>query len=75
MKKLFIAFSLLALSVGQVAAQTDSIPTEAPEVPAPAPAWKFSGVSGLNLAQTSLTNWAAGGENSVAWNLYRQCFG
>ena len=58
MKKLFIAFSLLALSVGQVAAQTDSIPTEAPEVPAPAPApaWKFSGVSGLNLAQTSLTN-------------------
>ena len=70
MKKLFIAFSLLALSVGQVAAQTDSIPTEAPEVPAPAPAWKFSGVSGLNLAQTSLTNWAAGGENSVAWNLY-----
>ena len=67
MKKLFIAFSLLALSVGQVAAQTDSIPTE---VPAPAPAWKFSGVSGLNLAQTSLTNWAAGGENSVAWNLY-----
>ena len=40
MKKLFIAFSLIALSVGQVAAQTDSIPTEAPEVPAPAPAWK-----------------------------------
>ena len=25
---------------------------------------------GPNLAQTSLTNWAAGGENSVAWNLY-----
>ena len=70
MKKLFFAFSLLALSVGQVGAQTDSIPPEAPEVPAPAPAWKFSGVSGLNLAQTSLTNWAAGGENSVAWNLY-----
>lgn len=41
-----------------------------PEAEAPAPAWKFSGVSGLNLSQTSLTNWAAGGENSVAWNLY-----
>ncbi len=63
MKKLFIAFSLLALTVGQVAAQTDAAPTETPS-------WKISGVSGLNLSQTSLTNWAAGGENSVAWNLY-----
>ena len=63
MKKLFIAFSLLALTVGQVAAQTDTAPTETPS-------WKISGVSGLNLSQTSLTNWAAGGENSVAWNLY-----
>lgn len=63
MKKLFIAFSLLVLTVGQVAAQTDAAPTETPS-------WKVSGVSGLNLSQTSLTNWAAGGENSVAWNLY-----
>ena len=63
MKKLFIAFSLLALTVGQVVAQTDGAPTETPS-------WKISGVSGLNLSQTSLTNWAAGGENSVAWNLY-----
>ena len=63
MKKLFIAFSLLALTAGQVVAQTDSAPTETPS-------WKISGVSGLNLSQTSLTNWAAGGENSVAWNLY-----
>ena len=63
MKKLFIAFSLLALTVGQVAAQTDAAPTETPS-------WKISGVSGLNLSPTSLTNWAAGGENSVAWNLY-----
>lgn len=63
MKKLSIALSLLALTVGQVAAQTDAAPTETPS-------WKISGVSGLNLSQTSLTNWAAGGENSVAWNLY-----
>ncbi len=63
MKKLFIAFSLLTLTAGQVVAQTDSAPTETPS-------WKISGVSGLNLSQTSLTNWAAGGENSVAWNLY-----
>ncbi len=32
--------------------------------------WTYKAVTGLNLAQTSLTNWAAGGENSVAWNVY-----
>lgn len=37
---------------------------------APAPKWKVGGITGLNLAQTSLTNWSAGGENSVTWNLY-----
>jgi hypothetical protein len=30
--------------------------------------WKKGGVLVVNLAQTSLTNWAAGGENSVAIN-------
>ena len=30
--------------------------------------WKKGGVFAVNLAQTSLTNWAAGGENSVAIN-------
>lgn len=30
--------------------------------------WKTGGVLALNLAQTSLTNWAAGGQNSVAAN-------
>ena len=30
--------------------------------------WKTGGVIALNLAQTSLTNWAAGGQNSVAVN-------
>lgn len=32
--------------------------------------WTFKNVGGINLAQTSLTNWAPGGENSVAWNVY-----
>ncbi len=32
--------------------------------------WEFKGVGGINMAQTSLTNWAAGGENSIAWNVY-----
>jgi hypothetical protein len=30
--------------------------------------WKKGGVFALNLAQTSLSNWAAGGQNSVAAN-------
>ena len=30
--------------------------------------WKKGGIIGVNLAQTSLTNWAAGGQNSVAVN-------
>jgi len=30
--------------------------------------WKKGGVIGMNLAQTSLTNWSAGGQNSVAYN-------
>ena len=30
--------------------------------------WKTGGVIGFNFAQTSLTNWAAGGENSLAIN-------
>lgn len=30
--------------------------------------WKYGGVFSLNLAQASLTNWAAGGQNSFALN-------
>ncbi len=30
--------------------------------------WKKGGVIGINLAQTSLNNWAAGGQNSVSAN-------
>lgn len=31
-------------------------------------AWKFNGLTSLNFSQVSLTNWAAGGENSYAFN-------
>ena len=33
-----------------------------------AKAWKFNGLTSLNFSQVSLTNWAAGGENSYAFN-------
>lgn len=32
--------------------------------------WKLSGITGVNFSQTALVNWVAGGENSVATNLY-----
>jgi hypothetical protein len=37
--------------------------------------WKKGGVIALNLAQTSLTNWAAGGQNSLAVNGIFSVFG
>lgn len=30
--------------------------------------WKFNGLTSINFSQVSLTNWAAGGENSYAFN-------
>ena len=30
--------------------------------------WKFDGAVSLNLSQLSLTNWAAGGDNSISGN-------
>ncbi len=32
--------------------------------------WRFSGTSALNFSQVSLSNWAAGGENSIAGNAF-----
>jgi hypothetical protein len=37
--------------------------------------WKTGGVFAVNLAQTSLTNWAAGGQNSFAVNGILSVFG
>lgn len=32
--------------------------------------WKITGVSSLSLSQLSLSNWAAGGENSISGNVF-----
>ncbi len=37
-------------------------------MPTPLMGWKRGGVFAINLAQTSLTNWAAGGQNSFSVN-------
>lgn len=33
-------------------------------------AWVLKGVTGVNMSQTAMKNWSAGGENSVAGNAY-----
>ena len=33
-------------------------------------AWVLKGVTGLNMSQTAMANWSAGGENSIAGNAY-----
>lgn len=37
--------------------------------------WKYNGTASLNFSQLSLTNWAAGGENSLAGNALLQLSG
>ena len=34
--------------------------------------WAFPGVTGLNFAQTAFVNWAEGGQNSIAGNVFLQ---
>lgn len=62
MKRLLFLIVLL-LSTGMMSAQED----EKGYVDG---AWVLKGVTGVNLSQTALSNWSAGGENSIAGNAY-----
>lgn len=59
MKK-FLSLAIVTLALGSSAVAQD----------APESNWTKKTVGGINLSQTSLSNWAAGGENSVSWNVY-----
>ncbi len=61
MRKLF---TLALLSAATFVAQAQDVPVKDTSY------WKLSGVTGLNMSQATLKNWVAGGENSVAFNLY-----
>lgn len=63
MKKIFFIQIMLIFST-MMFSQTppDSLKVE--------PKWKLEGVAGINFSQTSLVNWAAGGENTIAGNAY-----
>ena len=59
MKKLRLTIGLImvaALTFAQDPAEGDTL-------------WKVTGVTSLNISQLSLTNWAAGGENSLSGNV------
>jgi hypothetical protein len=68
-KKIFAATLLLsisfALTIGQVTEAEKNLRTLTADT---TQGWKTGGVFAVNLAQTSLKNWAAGGQNSVAIN-------
>lgn len=61
--KRVLTFALTLFMLTQLQAQlpADTIATKQ---------WKFSGSSGLNFSQTSLSNWSAGGDNTIAGNAY-----
>ena len=58
MKKYYVTISVLLLAVSLYSQDTINADT----------LWKFNGVTSLNVSQLSLTNWAAGGENSLSGN-------
>ena len=54
-------FALSTMGIGTLSAQTADSTQTSP--------WTKEGFAGLKLTQVSLTNWAAGGDNSVAFDL------
>lgn len=58
MKKTFVLLLLSIATLSQAQTADTTKPVEK--------AWKKGGMGGLNFAQSSFTNWAAGGENSVS---------
>ena len=61
---LFITF--FAFSITVIYAQTDAKKEDVLEDGV----WNLKGVTGLNVSQTALSNWSAGGENAVAGTAY-----
>lgn len=62
MRKLFFVLLASCFSIVSFAADDDTELVDGK--------FKVSGVTGLNMSQTAMNNWAAGGENSVAGTVY-----
>lgn len=69
---IILLFSVLScLTFGQVTDLEKNLRSQSADTVA---GWKKGGVFSINLAQTSLTNWAAGGQNSFAVNGFLSTF-
>lgn len=60
-----LVFGLLQITTAQVAEGEKKLRTQSADT---TQGWKRGGVIAVSLAQTSLTNWSAGGQNSFAVN-------
>ena len=63
MKRISILSFIICCGLSSVSAAVESDTTPKPKH------WIFKGMAGFNIAQTSLTNWSAGGENSISGNV------
>lgn len=63
MKRLFLMLIIASAFIVNINAQDDKDKLEDGK-------WYLKGVTGLNLSQTALSNWSAGGESSVAGTAY-----
>jgi len=62
---IFLCATPYYYSIGQVTETEKTLKTQSVDT---TKGWKKGGLIGINFGQTSLTNWAAGGQNSVAAN-------
>lgn len=70
-KQTLLLFAFLIMGFSMVSAQiTDAEKQLRAQSKDTLDGWKTAGVLGFNFSQTSLTNWAAGGQNSFALNGY-----
>lgn len=68
LKKILTIITIVLFSVRIQAQVTEGETTLRKKSSLETEGWKNGGVLSLNFAQTSLTNWAAGGQNSMAVN-------
>lgn len=61
MRRTYYSMTLLFLLITNASAQTDNNDKQQ---------WNIKGISGINLSQTAISNWAAGGESTIASNIY-----
>ena len=74
-KRIIVMMTFLSCLFLTVQAQQVTVQDVATKLGSAAPAdttqgWKLSGISGVDFGQTTLTNWSAGGGNSVSGRVY-----